>query len=330
MAFKIPDTPEELFRQGSQQFSHMNKWIPFLFVLLVVLMTVVTSFFMVEPDEVGVIRRFGKYARTANPGLHWKLPLNIEKMDKVKVKRVFKEEFGFRTTQAGVNPRYSPQSFRDESLMLTGDLNVLDVSWIVQFTIKDPVKLLFNIREPRETVRDVSEAVMRLVIGDSSVSEALTTRRVAINDLAEKKLQNILDQYDSGIHIVTVKLQDVEPPLPVQDSFNEVNNANQEKERMINNAQEQRNRIIPQARGQADKTVSEAEAYAVERVKMAQGDAAKFVETWNAYKEAKDVTRRRLYLETLARVLPQAGKIYVSDPRMNQILPLMNLTEGMK
>jgi len=265
-----------------------------------------------------------------SPGLHWKIPLNIERLDKVKSKRVFKEEFGFRTVQPGVNTRYSPQSYREESLMLTGDLNVLDVSWIVQFTIKDPVRLLFNIRDPQQTVRDVSESVMRLVIGDSSVSEALTTRRVAINELAERKMQDILDSYESGIHIVTVKLQDVEPPPPVQNSFNEVNNANQEKERMINNAQEQRNKTIPQARGQAEKTIREAEAYAVSRIKRAQGDAAMFLETWNAYKEAKDVTRRRLYLETLSKVLPRAGRIYVSDPAVNPILPLMNLTEGMK
>lgn len=330
MSFKIPDTPEELFREGSRQFSHLNKWIPFLFVIFVVLLAVVTSFFVVEPNEVGVIRRFGKYTRTANPGLHWKLPVMIEKLDKVKVTFPFKEEFGFRTLKAGVNTQYSSKSYSDESLMLTGDLNVLDVSWIVQFTIKDPVKLLFNIKDPRETVRDVSESVMRLVIGDNSVSEALTTRRVKINELVAEKIQKTLDHYESGIHIVMVKLQDVEPPRPVQDSFNEVNNANQEKERMINNAQEQRNRIIPQARGQAEKTIREAEAYALARIKRAQGDAAKFTKTWNAYKEAKDVTRRRLYLETLSRVLPRAGRIYISDPQMKAILPLMNLTEGTK
>jgi len=330
MNFKIPDTPEELFRQGSQKFSQINKWIPLIFFVFIILFVLVTSFYTVEQDEVGVIRRFGKYNRTTNPGLHWKLPFNIEKLDKVKVTRIFKEEFGFRTIQAGVNTKYSPKSFEDEALMLTGDLNVLNVTWIVQFKIKDPIHLLFNIRNPRETVRDLSEVAMRQVIGNHSVTEALTTRKNEINLKVKENLQAALDSYQSGIQIVKLELQEVLPPDPVTASFNEVNEAEQEREKVINQSWEAYNKVIPKARGQAEKTIREAEGYALARVNEAQGDATKFVETWTAYKDAKDVTRRRLYLETLEEIIPQAGKIYVFEPQANSILPLLKLNEGSK
>lgn len=325
MDFKIPDTPEELFRQGRQSMHQVNKWIPTVVAAFVLLGFVFSSFYSIGPDEVGIIRLFGKYVRTTQPGLHWKFPFNIEKLDKVKVKRIFKEEFGFRTTRSGISSQYSSKSYNDESLMLTGDLNVLDVTWIVQFKVKDPVKLLFNIRDITATVRDLSEAVMRMVIGDSSVGEALTLRRIEINLEVQDKLQEILDSYESGIQIVTVKLQDVNPPDEVKASFNEVNEAKQEKEKVINQSWEAYNKAIPKARGEAEKTIREAEGYALQRINKAQGDAAKFIATWNAYKEAKEVTRRRLYLETLEEILPKAGHIYVIDPENKSLLPLLNL-----
>jgi len=330
MNFKIPDTPEELFRQGSQQFLKFNKWIPLIVSIFIILFVLVTSFYTVEQDEVGVIRRFGKYSRTTAPGLHWKLPFNIEKLDKVKVTRVFKEEFGFRTLQAGITTKYSTKSFEDEAIMLTGDLNVLDVSWIVQFTIRDPLHLLFNVRNPRQTVRDLSESAMRQIIGDHSVTEALTTRKNEINQAVKENLQAALDSYNSGIYIVKLELQEVLPPGPVTASFNEVNEAEQEREKVINQSWEAYNKVIPKASGQAEKTIREAEGYALARVNEAQGDATKFLETWGAYKEAKDVTRRRLYLETLEEVIPQAGKIYVFEPGANSVLPLLRLNEGGK
>lgn len=330
MDFKIPDTPEELFRQGKKSFAGFNKWLPYVLLVFIVLGSLVSSFYSVGTDEVGVIRLFGKYVRTTEPGLHWRLPFNIEKLDKVKVKRIFKDEFGFRTLRAGVKTQYSQKSYHEESLMLTGDLNVLDVTWIVQFRIKDAVKLLFNIRNPRETVRDISEAVMRQVIGDSSVSEALTTRRIEINLEVQEKMQAILDSYESGIHIETVKLQDVNPPDEVKRSFNEVNEAKQEKEKVINQSWEAYNKVIPKAKGEAQKTISEAEGYALSRVNEAQGDAVKFLATWNAYKTAKKVTRRRLYLETMETVLPRAGRIYIMEPGGNNVLPLLKLSEGSK
>ena len=328
MAFKIPDTPEELFRQGGRGFQHVNRWIPALILLVAVLALLLSSFYQVDTDEVGVIRRFGKYVRTTQPGLHLKWPFNIEHLDLVKVRRVFKEEFGFRTVRASVKTEYSSTSFQDESLMLTGDLNVVEVSWIVQFKVKDPLKLLFNISDPRKVMRDAAEVVMRQVIGDSSVTEALITRRVDINQQVQKKLQQILDYYETGLQIEIVKLQDVNPPDEVKPSFNEVNEAKQEKEKVINQSWESYNRTVPKAKGEAERTIREAEGYALERVNQAKGDAAKFLATWNAYKEAKDVTRRRLYLEALEDILPKAGKVYVMDPKGANILPLLNLKEG--
>lgn len=328
MAFKIPDTPEELFRQGGAHMARMNRWFPFIvFVSLVVLVTL-TSFYSVDQDEVGIIRLFGKYNRTTSPGLHWKLPFNIEQLDKVKVKRVFKEEFGFRTSQPGIRTQYASKAYDDESLMLTGDLNVLDVSWIVQFRIQDPVNVLFDVRDPLQTVRDLSEAVMREVIGDYSVNEAITMRKNEINQEVRQKLQALLNKYQSGIQVDKVELQEVLPPEMVKASFNEVNEAEQEREKMVNEAWEAYNKVIPKARGQAEKTIREAEGYALARVNRAQGDASKFLETWNAYKNAKDVTRRRLYLETLEDVIPRAGKIFVFEPKANSVLPLLKLNEG--
>jgi len=328
MSFKIPDTPEELFRQGKRGFQSFNRLIPYVFGIFLILGIVLSSFYSVEPNEVGVIRRFGRHVRTTSPGLHWKLPFNIEKLNKVKVELVYKEEFGFRTIRPGVKSQYSTKSYEEESIMLTGDLNILDVTWIIQYKIKDPVNAVFSISNLRDTVRDVSETVMRQVIGDSSVSEGLTTRRIDINLEVQEKMQAILDYYKSGIQITTVKLQDVNPPDAVKPSFNAVNEAKQEKEKVINEAKEAKNKAIPQAIGEAEKTIREAEGYAIKRVNQAQGDAAKFLSTWNAYKLAKDVTRRRMYLETLEEVLPQAGPKYIVQPNQMGILPLLQLNKG--
>jgi len=329
MNFKIPDTPEELFRQGSEKISKLSKWLPALIIFFLIGFFALTSFYSIDQGEVGVIRRFGKYSKTTPPGLHWKLPFNIDKLDKVKIERVYKEEFGFRTLQAGVNTRYSPKSYDEEALILTGDLNVLDISWIVHFKIRDPEELLFNVRRPLETVRDLSESAMRQVIGDYSVNAAITLRKNEINLAVREILQNSLDVYKSGIQIDKVELQEVLPPPVVKASFNEVNEAEQEREKVINQAWEAYNKVIPRARGQSEKTISEAEGYALARVNRAKGDAAKFVDTWNAYKHSKDVTRRRLYLETIEEVIPAAGRIYVFEPSAaNSILPLLNLSEG--
>jgi len=325
------EKPEDLFGSSDDLTKKIEKniqkykgMLPLAVVAIIIIIALASSFYSVGPDEVGVIRRFGKYTRTTNPGLHLKIPF-MEKVNKVKVKYIFKEEFGFRTTQAGIVSRYSPKEYFDESLMLTGDLNVLVVEWIVQFKIKDPVKLLFNIRNPRGTVRNISEAVMRQVIGDNTVNEVLTTRRVEVNQEVENKLQEILDSYDSGIQIVTVKLQDVNPPDQVKPSFNEVNEAKQEKEKVINQAWEKYNKIIPRARGEAEKTIKKSEGYALNRINRAKGDAAKFIATWEAYRNSKSVTQKRLYLEAMNEILPKVGKKFIVDSKQNSILPLINL-----
>ncbi|MBN1353537.1 MAG: FtsH protease activity modulator HflK [Candidatus Omnitrophica bacterium] len=327
------EKPEDLFgpsedfvKEAKKKMQDFKGMLPLIIGVLIIAGALFSSFYSVGPDEVGVIRRFGKYVRTTNPGLHMKIPF-IEKVNNVKVKYIFKEEFGFRTTKAGIVTQYAPKEYFDESLMLTGDLNVLIVEWIVQFKVNDPVKLLFNIRNPRGTIRNISEAVMRQVVGDNTVNEVLTTRRVEINQEVQKNLQDILDSYNSGIQIVTVKLQDVNPPDQVKPSFNEVNEAKQEKEKVINQAWEKYNKIIPKARGEAEKTIKESEGYALNRINRAQGDAAKFMATWEAYKNSKDVTRKRLYLETMNDVLHKVGKKFIIDSKEKGILPLLYLSQ---
>lgn len=297
-------------------------------VIFMILIFGKSMIFSIGPDSVGVIQRFGKYARTEGSGLHFKLPAGIEKMTKVKTEHVFKEEFGFRTERAGIRTQYSTMQFFDESNMLTGDLNSVVVEWIVQYKVKDPFKLLFKVRNPRRAIRDLSESVMRQVVGDRTVTEILTEGRIEAAIAVEEKLQKILDVYDTGIHVVTVKLQDVNPPDEVKPSFNAVNEAKQEREKMINQAWEAYNSAIPRAKGEAEKMLREAEGYALDRVNRAKGDANRFLATWQEYRKAKKVTRRRLYLETMTVVLPKAGKKFIIDSSQSSILQLLQLGEN--
>ena len=309
-------TPQNAFKHGG--------WI-MLGVIIIVLLA--TSFYMVDTDEKGVVLRFGKFVRMTEPGLHTKLPFRLEVVKTPKVERVFKEEFGFRTLRAGIETIYSKRDLTRESLMLCGDLNVAEVGWIVQYRIREPEKFLFRIRNPKKIIRDASEGVMREVVGDSSVDEVLTIRRSEVNAEAQVRMQEILKAYDTGIEIVTVKLQDVNPPEKVKPAFNEVNAAQQDKERYVNQALEEYNKVVPKARGEAELVIRQAEAYAVNRVNVAKGDARRFVSIWEEYKDAKEVTRKRLYLETLAEGLPKVGKIYIIDEEVKGLLPLLNLGE---
>jgi len=306
------------------------KWIIGLMVVIVGLYLLFSTFYSIGADEVGVIIRFGKYVRTTQPGLHIKAPLGIEKLQKVRVKYVFKEEFGFRTLQAGVRTQYSTQGYGMESLMLTGDLNTAEVEWIVQYKVKDPVKFVFKVRNVQSTMRDATESVMREVVGDHSVSEVLTVGRISMAQEAEDMLQKILDDYNTGIDIVVVKLQGVDPPDPVKPAFNEVNEAKQEKERVINEAWEAYNQVIPRAKGEAEQTIRKAEGYALNRVNRSQGDAQKFLSVWEEYRKARDVTRRRLYLETMNEILPKVKKKYIVEGDQSGLLKLLNLSEEVK
>lgn len=323
-------TPEDLLGLA-KKFPFNGGFAAIVAVLFVIIITASTMFYKIDHNEMGVVIRFGKYVRTTDPGLHIKLPLGIESVEPVKVKKIFKEEFGFRTQQAGVRTQYSKGNYYDESLMLTGDLNALEVTWIVQFKVKDPVNLLFSLRNPVGTLRVVSESVMRSLVGDHSVDEVLTTERASISSAAEVELQKILDSYNSGIDIVTVKLQDVAPPQKVQSAFNAVNEAKQEKERMINQALQKYNKIIPQAKGEAEKTILKAEAYSINRVNRAKGDSARFSDLLSEYKQAPKVMKSRLYLESLEEIYSQPKEKFIMDGSHSGMLPLMDFrTKGDK
>jgi membrane protease subunit HflK len=290
-----------------------------------------SSFFTVGPEEVGVIQRFGKFVRTVPSGLNFKLPFGIETVTKVPVERQLKEEFGFRTKTPGVRTEYAPRRYQQESRMLTGDLNAGEVEWIVQFRVADPYKFLFKVRNTITTFRDMNEALMREVVGDRSVSEVLTIGRVEIANTVTQKLQELCDQYDNGIKVDQVVLQDVNPPDPVKPAFNEVNEAQQEREKLINQARSDYNKIIPKARGDADRIIEEAKGYAIERVNQARGEAAKFNSVFREYQKAPEVTRQRLYLETMNEILPKVGRKLVTDQATTGILPLFQLEkEGKK
>lgn len=298
-------------------------------VALFLLIFLVTSTYQVEPDEVAVVQRFGAYARTAEPGLHLRIPFGIETITKVPVQRQLKMEFGFRTVQAGVRTEYAASSDEThaEALMLTGDLNVAVVEWIVQYRIRDPRAYLFHVRAVSVTLRDMSEAAMREVVGDHSVDEVLTIGREAIAALAKTELQRLCDLCGVGIEIQQLVLQDVNPPDPVKPAFNQVNQAIQEKERAINDAWADYNQVVPRAKGEAEQAVRAAEGYALERVNNAEGDAKRFDALYEEYRKAPEVTRKRMYLEAMATLLPRLGKKVIVDQNAKGVLPLLQLAE---
>jgi membrane protease subunit HflK len=300
-------------------------------VVLAVLVLLFTSYYQIEPEEVGVIQRFGAYVRTTEPGPHLKLPFGIETVRKVPVQRQLKMEFGFRTVRPDVRSEFaSPAAARAEALMLTGDLNVAVVEWIVQFRIHDPKAYLFNVRNVPETFRYMSEAAVREVVGDHSVDEVITVGRAEIAHKAKDELQRLCDLYGIGIEIQQLVLQDVNPPDPVRPAFNEVNQAIQEKERAINEAWADYNKAVPLAKGQAEQMVRSAEGYALERENHALGDARRFDAIYAEYRKAPEVTRRRMYLETMGALLPRLGKKLVLDEKSRGVLPLLQLDGALK
>ena len=290
-----------------------------------VLIFVFSSFFTISPEEVGIILRFGEFSHVAEPGLNFKLPLGIDQLQRVPVQRQLKQEFGFRTESAGVRTRYSADSFLDESIILTGDLNVAEVEWIVQYRVSDPYKFLFKVRDVEATFRAMTEAVMREIIGDRTVNEVLTVGRQEISVTVQTNLQELCDQYETGIKVEQVVLQDVNPPDRVKPSFNEVNEAQQEKEKLINQALSEYNKVVPRAKGEAQKMIEEAEGYSLERVNHSMGEAARFNVLFNQYRLAKEVTRQRIYLETMNKILPRIGKKLIVDDSVEGLIPLLDL-----
>ena len=288
-----------------------------------IVLWLLTGIYIVGPDEVGVVRTFGEFTRVTQSGLNWKFPAPIETANTPKVTEVKRIEIGFRSLKNG---QY--RTVEKESLMLTGDENIVDAEMIVQYKIKDPVEYLFNIVLPELTVRQAAEASLRTIVGRNRIDETLTTGKFAIQEETKQQLQSILDKYESGIHIVAVQLQDVSPPKEVIGAFKDVASAKEDKNRMINQAEGYRNDVIPKARGEAEAMIRDAEGFRDSRIKRAEGDAAKFTTILKEYNKAKSITEKRLYLETMEKVLPDIEKIIVPDKDSGNMLNLLNLFPG--
>jgi membrane protease subunit HflK len=303
----------------------LKQYAKSIIIGLLVLITLFTTVYTVGPEEVGVVIRFGKFERSVEPGLNFKIPFGVESVEKIPVERQLKQEFGFRTTTSGVRSTYSKAEFADESLMLTGDLNLADVEWVVQYRISDPYLFLFRVRNAEKTLRDMSESVVRKVVGDRTVNEVLTVGRMEVASTVEALLQELCNEYENGIKIDQVVLQDVNPPDLVKPSFNAVNEAQQQRETLINQGQAEFNRVIPRARGEAQQTLQQAEAYSLTRINNARGEAARFNSLYEEYVKAPDVTKTRLYLETMTRIMPKIGNKIIVDENGNNVLPLLQM-----
>jgi membrane protease subunit HflK len=320
-----PPNPEwERYKeQFRKDFGDPKKFI-YGFIAVLLIFAGMSSYYTVGPDEEAVVIRFGKYINTTPPGLHFKLPFGIDKKYLIKTTKVHQEEFGFRTknTHRKQRTEYSRGNYDKESLMLTGDLNVADVEWVVQYKISDPYKYLFKLRSPTQTIRDVSESIMRRVVGDKAVTEVLTIGRAEISSSAQKIMQEVLDKYDFGIYLTAVKLQDVNPPERVKSSFNEVNEAKQEQEKLINQAEESYNKIIPEAKGKGDELISRAEGFAEAMVNRARGDVAKFNSLLTEYNKAPGLTKRKMYLETMEHIFKNFKELTIVDDKIKGLLPV--------
>jgi len=322
---EAPPDPEEILRRLKGLFNDSSISLGVIVIAAAVVLALFSSFYIIEPGEVGVIQRFGRFVVMVENGPHFKIPFGVDRVTKVKREQVLEEEFGLESSATSMRGQFLPAS--DDlsgTLMLTGDLNVAIVPWVVQYTRSDPYKYLFKVRNPRETLRYLSEAIMRRVVGDRSINEVITERRgIAIE--AKRELQKALDEAETGIHVVNLEMRKTTVPLPVQASFNEVNQSLQEKEKMIYQAREAYNKIIPEARGEAERSVRNAEGYALERVNQAMGDANRFNALLEEYTKARDVTRRRLYLEAMGQVIPNLGTKYILDSEQRSLLPLLDL-----
>ncbi len=312
-------------RTPPSPFSIISK-VLILALVIVLFQGVYQSFFKVAPNEVGVVLRFGKYNRTAQPGLHLKIPY-IEDLTKVNVRQIQKLEFGFRTRFPGQKSTFDSSGYDMESLMLTADKNVINVAWIVQFRVGDPIAYLFKVQDVKQAVHDLSEAATRRIVGNMDFDFVLSNREILAASV-KQELQEQLNVLEAGVDLVTVQFQDINPPDPVKPAFNEVNEADQDMKRLVNEAEETYNRVIPAARGNALKIVEEARGYGTERVNNAMGETTRFLEILNEYKNAPDVTRQRMYLETMQLVLPKVEDIYIMDEGQQGPLPLLNLRKN--
>jgi len=300
-------------------------------ILIVVIVVLVlgfslTSFYMVDQTEQAVVLTFGKFNRITGPGLHFKLPMGVEKNYNVPTQIIQTMPFGYRTEQAGINTIYSSGDYPEESVMLTGDLNIIDVQWAIQYKIVDPKAWLFNVEYKYETIRDISQSVLNLLVGDRAILEVMGPERTNIAIQAQEMMNETLNSYGLGISVTTVQLKNIVPPQgEVQDAFEDVNKAEQDMERLINEGLEEYNREIPKAKGQAAQQIQIAEGYATERVNQAKGDVARFVSVLDEYQKDKEVTRTRLYIEMMEDIFEIPGTTDLIDRNFDNFLPLKNL-----
>jgi len=319
-------------RRRGRGFTFTPRIIVIALLAIVVVLTLSTGFFVVDQTEQAVILRFGKYLKTVGPGLQFKIPFGIDKSYNVETQTVQTMSFGYRATSSGnlsgSSTKYSYSKYMDESTMLTGDLNIVDIQWIVQYRIDDPYKWLFNINNQANTISDLSRSVMNQLVGDLPILSIMTSERTSMEVEAQEKLQAALDSYGMGVKIVTVKLQDIVPPAgDVQDAFEDVNKAIQDMNKYINEGKENYNRVIPAAEGEASKIIQEAQGYASERVNSANGDVARFRSVLTEYQKSPSITAKRLYIETMEQVLKAGGNLTLIDSNLENFLPMLNLTK---
>jgi membrane protease subunit HflK len=308
------------------RFSLNTKIIVIALIVVATLVVVFSGFYMVDQSEQAVILVFGKYSRITGPGLHAKLPFGIEKNYNIPTQAVQTMQFGFRTEQPGVRTVYSDKNFSEESTMLTGDLNIIDVEWIIQYKILDPKAWLFYVDDKDKTIRDISQSVINELVGDRAILDVIGSERIPIEVKAQEMMNGIFTSYGLGINIITVKLQNIVPPKgEVQDAFEDVNKAIQDMNRFINEGKEQYNKEIPKARGEANKMIEIATGYAAERVNMAKGDVARFNAVRDEYRKNRDVTRSRLYIEMVEEVFKNTEGTDLIDRNLDNFLPLKNL-----
>lgn len=290
-----------------------------------------SSFYMVDQQEEAVVLQFGKYNRITGPGLHFKMPFGIEKNYNVPTQRVLKEEFGFRTEEPGISTRYSTRSYTDESIMLTGDLNIIDVTWIIQYKITNAKDWLFQVENRRKTIRDISQSVINLLVGDRTIFDVIGSERIKIEAEGQRMMNNFFKLYNLGVYVETVQLKNPYPPKgPVYDAFEDVNKAIQDRNRLINEGKESYNNAIPKARGFALKTIQEAEGYAKEKVNKAKGDVARFLAVLGEYKKSPTITRIRLYYEMFETIFKETGSVELIDKNLENFLPMKNMDKNRK
>jgi membrane protease subunit HflK len=296
---------------------------------IVFLVLFFSSFFIVDQTEESVVLNFGKFSRIVGPGLHFKLPFGVEKNFNVPTQQHLKEEFGFRTERPGISTVYSAQDFPQESVMLTGDLNIIEVQWVIQYRITDARAWLFNMDNRHKTIRDISQSVINMLVGDRTIFDVIGAERANIEVQGQQLMNDLYKSYGLGVRVTTVKLQNIVPPKgSVQDAFEDVNKAIQDRSRLINEGKEAYNQAIPKASGEAQQTIQEAQGYATARVNQAKGDVARFLAVLGEYRQAPDVVRTRLYYEMYDQVFGGDSTTDIIDKNLKNFLPLKSVGTG--